>query len=402
MASITRRRGSDIWTAFFRDETGRQHCRSTETTDRKLAQKLADQFEAGAQKKRTLRQLQCVLAQMHELVNGEALSRVSVRAFVSEWLELRKPENAPSTFDFYQDSAKKLMSFLGERADAPLSGVTKRDLTAYRNTLAKNLAPKTVNHHTKFVKMLFKAARRDEIIAENPAEFVEGVRSQHSQGNRRAFTLPEISAILSVADPEWRSMILFGLYTGQRLGDIASLEWSNIDLERLQIRFITSKTGRTMILPLAPALAKHVLSLATADNSETPLHPRAYAIVKRECRSSSLSNQFSDLMAEAGLRQKKTHHKLLAGRSARRHSTGLSFHSFRHTATSLLHEAGIPAAVAQAFVGHDSQAIHAHYTHVGTESLRRAANALPELFPGDGSSDGQAQKEHSGSAGVQL
>jgi integrase len=58
----------------------------------------------------------------------------------------------------------------------------------------------------------------------------------------------------------------------------------------------------------------------------------------------------------------------------------LSFHSLRHSATSFLHEAGIPAAVAQAFVGHDSEAIHALYTHVGAESLQKAANALPELL----------------------
>jgi len=174
-------------------------------------------------------------------------------------------------------------------------------------------------------------------------------------------------------------MILFGLYTGQRLGDIASLTWSNIDLERSEIRFITAKTGRTMILPMAPALAKHVLGLPAPDEAQTPLHSRAYEIVKREYRSSSLSNQFGDLLAQAGLREKKTHHKTRDGRSVRRQSTGLSFHSLRHSATSLLHEAGIPAAVAQAFVGHDSEAIHRTYTHIGLSNLRQAANTFPAL-----------------------
>src|SRR5262249_45436094 len=110
------------------------------------------------------------------------------------------------------------------------------------------------------------------------------------------------------------------------------------------------------------------------------LHPRAYAIVKRERRTGSLSNQFSDLLAQAGLRERKTHHKQKDGRASRRASAGLSFHSLRHTATSFLHEAGILAAVAQAFVGHDREAIPALYTHVGTESLLKAANALPELL----------------------
>jgi integrase len=380
MASITRRRGSKIWTAFFRDENGRQHCRSTETVERKMAQRIAEAFETAAQKKRTLAQLQRVLTQMHELVSGEAVNHVSVRASISEWLELRKPEIAPRTWDFYEDSARKLFSFLGERVDRPLAQITQRDILAYRNSLTCDLAPKTVNHHLKFARMLFKSARRDGLIHEDPAEFVETVRRSHPQASRRAFTLGEISAVLSVAEPEWRSMVLFGLYTGQRLGDIASLCRANVDPQAGQIRFVAAKTHRTMILPMAPALAKHVLSLPTSDNPEAPLHPRAYEIVKREGRSGSLSNQFSDLLAQVGLREKKTHHKILNGRSARRHSTGLSFHSLRHTATSFLHEAGIPAAVAQAFVGHDSEAIHALYTHVGTESLQRAAKALPELL----------------------
>jgi hypothetical protein len=175
MASITRRRGSEIWTAFFRDENGRQHCRSTETTDRKLALKIADSFEAGAQKRRTLAQLQRVLAQMHELVNGEPVNTSTVRAFISEWLEGRAPEIATPTSEFYKGSAEKFISFLGERADAPLASITKRDLVDYRNLLAKSLAPRTVNHRIKFLKMLFKTARRDSLIHDDPSEFVEPV-----------------------------------------------------------------------------------------------------------------------------------------------------------------------------------------------------------------------------------
>jgi integrase len=385
MASITRRRDSQIWTAFFRDQDGRQHCRSTETTDRKLAQAIADQFEAGASKRRTLAQLQRVLVEMHELVTGEPVNRVTVRAFTKEWLELRKPEIAPRTRHFYAGSAQKFICFLGPKADEPLSTITKGDLIHYRTELAKDLAPKTINHHLKFAKSLFKAARRDELIHDDPGQFIDTVHSRRREraGSlaRRAFTLAELRAILSEADPEWRSMILFGLYTGQRLGDIASLTWGNIDQEASEIRFVAAKTGRSMILPMAPALAKHVLGLPTPDSLLAPLHPRAYETVQAQGRSGSLSNQFSDLLAQAGLREKKTHHKIRAGRSARRQSTGLSFHSLRHTATSLLHQAGIPAAVAQAFVGHDSEAIHALYTHIGDENLQKAAYAFPEQLP---------------------
>jgi integrase len=192
--------------------------------------------------------------------------------------------------------------------------------------------------------------------------------------------LHEINAVLSVADPEWRSMVLFGLYTGQRLGDIASLTWSNVDLAHSQLRFTTAKTSRVMILPMAPALAKHVLTLAGSEDPDGPLHPRGYAILASQGRSGSLSNQFGDLLAQAGLREKLSHDKKRDGHSSRRACSELSFHSLRHSATSFLHAAGVPAATTKAFVGHSSEQIHNLYVHTDIESLIRAANSLPEVL----------------------
>ena len=40
---------------------------------------------------------------------------------------------------------------------------------------------------------------------------------------------------------------------------------------------------------------------------------------------------------------------------------------------------GIPDAVVMALVGHESAAMSHRYTHVGNESLVKAADALPEL-----------------------
>jgi integrase len=62
-----------------------------------------------------------------------------------------------------------------------------------------------------------------------------------------------------------------------------------------------------------------------------------------------------------------------------RTGSALSFHSLRRTARTLLHEAGIPAAVAQALIGHDSAAMHEIYISVGREALVKAAAAFPEV-----------------------
>ena len=119
-----------------------------------------------------------------------------------------------------------------------------------------------------------------------------------------------------------------------------------------------------------------------SDDPAAPLHPGAFSIVSAQGKSGHLSNQFADLLAEAGLREKKTHRKNEDGNIGRGRGSsagGLSFHCLRHTAVTLMKEAGIPAAVVMELVGHDSEAMSRHYTHVGADALRKAAAALPDI-----------------------
>jgi integrase len=102
-------------------------------------------------------------------------------------------------------------------------------------------------------------------------------------------------------------------------------------------------------------------------------------LVERQHKTGNLSNQFAYLLAAAGLREKKNHKNTGKGRGSRRDVEPLSFHSLRRTATTILHEAGVPAAVAQALIGHDSEAMHELYVSVGSEALQKAAAALPEI-----------------------
>jgi len=56
--------------------------------------------------------------------------------------------------------------------------------------------------------------------------------------------------------------------------------------------------------------------------------------------------------------------------------------TLKHRATALraATEAVQPAAVVQALIGHDSEAIRQHYVSPGDESPRRAAAALPDVL----------------------
>lgn len=348
--------------------TDRQRRITTKETNRKKAQMLAHEYEKASRTKRTLKQAQAVLDKLHEEFSGNRITRATFRTYLESWLE---------AMAFYRKSLAKFVEFIGRRADDPISEITQQDIVAFRNNLVPHVAAKTANHDLKALKMLFKSAGRDGVLIENSADFVDTIR-QRATTPKRGFNIEEVKAILDVADDEWRSMVLFGLYTGQRLSDIASLRWSNIDLPRSEMRLVTRKTGKTMILPIAARL-RLLESMPATDNPSTPIHSRACAILERQGKSANLSNQFGDLLARAGLRQKKDHKRHAKGRAERREIEQLSFHSLRRTATTLLHQAGVPAAVAQAMIGHDSEAIHQHYVSVGRKALEQAAASLPDL-----------------------
>ena len=111
------------------------------------------------------------------------------------------------------------------------NSVTRTTLVEFKNQVAQKASATTTNHDLRAIKALFREAKRDGYIAEDPSEFVDTVR-KNSDDNRRPFTIAEIQRVLAAADPEWRSLVLFGLYTGQRLADIAALTWDNLDLTK--------------------------------------------------------------------------------------------------------------------------------------------------------------------------
>ena len=381
MSCVWKSPKSRFWIAQFADHTGRRRNRSTKTTDRRKAEKLAEHFEGAYARKRTARQIREVIATAYAEITGEQLVNKSFRSFAQSWLAAMRHEVAESTLDFYRKAADKFLAHLGALADADLAEITREHILDFRNREAETFAPRTVNHNLKAVKMLFLSARRDGLITDNPAEDVKTVAQRGEKRSRRPFSLDELRSVLSVADDEWRSMVLVGLYSGARLTDVASLTWENVDLPARELRFIAKKTGKTIILPLDGPLAAHIETLPAADSPRTPLHPRAFSIVEKQRRTGHLSNQFADLLVQAGLRTKQAHRKLNGKEAGRcRRNVGLSFHSLRYTAVTLLKEAGIPQAVVMELVGHDNEEMSHHYTRVGSEALASASRAFPDVL----------------------
>lgn len=374
MASLLRKEGSKYWFVAYRDAAGRQHRKSTATTDRKKAERIAQTYQELHQRKIKPHRVRETIAAIVREVYGEDVPSATVRQFITEWLKTKRPEVTAGTLRSYEKSARKFLEYLGSAADSDIANIRKASIAGFRNQLHQVLAPVTVNIDLQFVKSVFRAAKRDGYSLEDPAEFVDAVRASKTN-IRRAFTVDELRAVMEIADPEWQSLMRFGLYTGQRLADLANLTWNNIDLDREVIRFTARKTDRVTLIPIADPLRAHIESLPASDNPRDPLHPKLFGRP-----SNQLSNQFVELLVAVGLhRPHAARKKTSQGRSVRRMASELSFHSLRHTAVSLLKDAGIPQAVVQELIGHRSAQMSALYTHVGQEALRKATSALPAL-----------------------
>jgi integrase len=255
MASLTKKRTSPFWFACYRDHTGRQCRRSTHERNPKRAQRIADVYEQTARKKLNARQIRETVSEIYREVAGESLPHASVKDYTIAWLAQKKLETKSSSLELYQKAINKFLNFLGERANADLCDIAKRTILAFRDSLVGKVSATTVNNDLKSIRMLFRAARRDGYIDLDPAEFVPVVKRDTENLGRRPFTIEEIRRVLEVADEEWKSLIYFGLFSAQRLGDLAALTWNNVDLERNELRLVTHKRGRRLTHPTGSCAA---------------------------------------------------------------------------------------------------------------------------------------------------
>jgi|ERR1035437_1575332 integrase len=382
MASLRKHPRSPFWFACFTLADGRRTQRSTGTSDKRKALAIALKYDDAARESAAGRftesRARKVISDIYALTNTERLPGSKTRAFFQAWLKRKEIESDPHTHQRYSGIVKHFYQYLGPKQELDLVQITPSDVAGFRDELATRLASATANLMVKVLRTAFAQARRDGLIDTNPAERVTMLKRQKNDNKRRPFSMAELQSVLNVADDEWKGMIYFGLYSGQRLGDIAEIIWRNVYLEDGELRFDTEKVGRRQITPLAPPLVKHIVSLTAGDPNE-PLFPRAYKIIREQGRSGNLSNLFYKILAKAGLVQKKTHKATGKGRSAKRDQNELSFHSLRHTLTSLLKSSGVSDSVTMEFVGHASKCVSDIYTHIPIEILKEAAKKLPDI-----------------------
>jgi integrase len=388
MASITKDAHqppkSPFWIACFNgigtNGGVRRLKRSTKTTDRKLAQRLADEWEqveklAG---KGRLTESHCrkVIAQMYERTVGEPLHFRTTREHLAEWVESKKNETEPRTYWKYRQIVDEFLTHIGVKADRLLREITPTDIRSWRDALKrKGLAAPTVNDAIKTLRMPFKAAHDAGYIEINPCtkNSVRPVKDEDGNVEKDVFTPEQIAALAEAAPSgDWSGAILAGYFTGLRLRDIADLEWGAVDLEKRIISVTTRKTRKAITVPIHPQFAAW-LEKQTRGIGKAPVF--ATLAGKAGGGKSGLSMAFKRIMGRAKIKGRLLRKATGKGRS---HSS-LTFHSLRHSFNSAMANAGIALEVRQRLTGHSSPDMNRVYTHHEIESLRAAVSVIPAL-----------------------
>jgi integrase len=367
---------SPFWYACYVDAFGRRLKKSTGLTAKSKAlemaralQKANDEARRGALTEARTREL---LSEVLQSVNGEGLRVFTIVDWFDHFVKQKTKSRAAATAKRHAQTMREFMAFLGPRAKLNIAAITSRDIAQFRDHRhSLGLAPATVNIDVAILSSAFNAALRQGYVSVNPCLAIEPLKNKTQR--KGVFTPEQVAALIEKAQGDWKGLILLAFYSGQRLLDCTNLRWRDVDLvsDIKTIRFHVRKTGAEVVTVIHEALEDHLLSLPTPKTDD------AFVFTTLAGRKASwLSKQFGELIAlaniERGIIRERTTH---GGRSV----SALSFHSLRHSFSSLLANAGVSEERRMALTGHTTRDMHARYTTHDLERLRDAIAMLPTL-----------------------
>jgi integrase len=249
------------------------------------------------------------------------------------------------------------------------------------------LAPRTVGHVHRTVHRALRQAVRWQLLARNPASDLELPTVPKSE--MVTLTREQARALLDAAKarPLMYWLVLLGVATGARLGELLALRWADVDLDAGAVRVGRSRRivgGRMEVKPpkteagertvaLGPAAVVALKRLRVEQAGRRLVLGGDYdaaadlVICKpdgRPYRPDAVSTMFRRFVDQAGL--PRTVH----------------VHTLRHSAASFLAAAGVPASDVAAQLGHaDGGALALRvYVHPLQENRRRAAEHLDRII----------------------
>ena len=186
--------------------------------------------------------------------------------------------------------------------------------------------------------------------------------------HRDALEVDDLNRILAIAQGELRLLIVIGIFTGLRLGDAATLCWS--DIRQGRIFKTTAKTGKEVSFPLLPQLADELAKLPRPAGYKGYVIPEIAAKYTKSPQSVSMAVR--QLFESCNI---EVIEKTVPGRA--RAVSRRGFHCLRTTFVSLCARSGIPVGAIAAWCGHSPEVnrVYQRWAGKGTDILFQRALA---------------------------
>jgi integrase len=319
------------WYIDFTDANGKRVKRSSGTKDRKAAQELHDRLKSDSWREGNLGD-----TPDHKF---EELAITYLKSIQGDKYYDAKAKMVGFWVDHFKGKPLRSISASMIKAALPVMS------SAASTTKPKQITPATQNRYLASIGKLMSVAVELEWI-----DFAPKVKAKREpKVNVRWITHQEAERLIACADRTWiKNIIQFALATGCRAGEILSLDWSAVDMDKRHayIGAENAKSGRGRAIPLN--------DLAITSMTGRERSGRVFT-----CNGNELSlvshKAFQRACTAAGIED-------------------LRFHDLRHTWASWHVQNGTPLMVLKELGGWQEVAMVQKYAHLGQSHLAQYAD----------------------------
>ncbi len=223
----------------------------------------------------------------------------------------------------------------------------KRERREGQTIRGQQRSPQSVNLELTLLSTVLQMAADHGLILTNPCRKVKRLKVDNQR--ERYLTDEEekrLMAWLSEHRPYLKAIVLTALHTGMRRGEILSLRWAEVDLERNVIHVTKTKTKRNRAIPVNSLLRAVLLQQQRVTGRDE------HVFEIRDCKRS-----FTHACTKVKIND-------------------FRFHDLRHTAATRMGDLGATQFELQQIFGWTNPQMAARYTHATGDGMRRAMELL--------------------------
>lgn len=312
-----------------------------------------------------------------ELIAGRKRSAPTVAELHEEFIAYQAGRVAQLTLESQKYHLEHVLLVVGRRR---VDEIDKAALDAIATEWLKSAAPRTVNVRMGTFLRMLALAKEWKHIPEVPKYTPVKV----PKDTPRFLTDDEAERLLKAAtDTPWYTMILIGLRTGLRIGELRGLQWGDVNLDAAMLHVRRTDPGRPDLSPNAPKGKKertvpltpeaHAALTAAKPAGATPrdwVWPALLYKDKSARRNRSRSQSGCKHGLEAAV--------ITSGIDNPEHDR-IGWHTLRHTFASWLVIRGVSLRVVQELLGHASIKQTDRYAHLAPNATHHAEVARLDL-----------------------